>query len=122
MSAVSRKLTKKVVALSVLAAGITVAVPGSMAFANYTTQTQDGQFVGKDGLNCGGQEILGVSGPYGSVQHSWVYYNCSSGSLRRYADVINDFDGTCYGIGPGQARVLHQKFTWFDAYRGSKDC
>lgn len=122
MKNTTKKLSKKLAILGAMGVALTFATP-TAAFANYSTQVIDGQFVGKDGLNCGGQEILGVSGAFGSVQHAWVYYNCSSGSLRRYADIANDWDGDCYGIGPGQARVLDAKWSWANnVYNGSKAC
>jgi hypothetical protein len=106
---------------AVLAAGLTVA-SGGPAAADYTVR----QPVPKDRLHCGGQErITGSSDILGVTfkQHSWVYYNCGAGSVHRKADVKNDWDGDCIGIGPGQALVIHTKNTLFeDVYRGSKPC
>ena len=104
-----------------LAAGLTLASAGPAA-ADYTVR----QPYPKDGLHCGGQErITGSSDILGVTfkQHSWVYYNCGAGSVHRKADVKNDWDGDCIGIGPGQALVIHTKNTLFeDVYRGSKPC
>lgn len=114
---------KKIAAVGVLAVGVTLAAPAGAAMADYSTQVSAGQFVGKDGLHCGGQEIKGVSGPGGSVQHAWVYYNCGDSTVYRKADVNNSWDGDCWGIGPGSVRVLETTYSWFESvYNGTKDC
>lgn len=118
-------LTTKIGALVIGAAGLAIALLlTTMGPASADVVT--GQFVDKSDMHCGGQEritgsvdILGVTFP----QHAWIYYNCSDQTLFRKADIINDFDGDCHGIGPGQARVLATKNSPFsEVYRGSKPC
>lgn len=117
------RISAKVAALAVggLVVGLMAVAPGTASAA--PRDVVSGQFVSKEGLNCGGQELITGDTAMQSKQHAWIYYNCSDSTLRRYADVVNAGDGDCYGIGPGEARVLHAKSTWFDrAYRGSKNC
>ena len=121
----STRLSRKLAALVVGAAALT----GSLTMAASAPASADmtvRQPYPKAGLHCGGQErITGSSDIFGVTfkQHSWVYYNCGDQSVHRKADVKNDFDGDCIGIGPGQALVIHTKNTVFDdVYRGSKEC
>lgn len=116
-----KKLSTKIAALAVggLAVGLMAAAPGTASAAEVVS----GQFVSKAGLHCGGQERITGDTALQSKQHAWIYYNCGDSSVRRYADIKNAFDGDCFGIGPGQARVLHAKSTYFDrVYNGSKPC
>ena len=122
-----RRLSKKLAALAMGAAGLTVGLsltaPG-VAFADVSS----GQFVSKSGLHCGGQQRTtgsSMAGPIPIVQYSWIYYNCGNQSVRRKVDIRNWWDGQCFGIGPGQARVL--KAEWYltgssSPFRGSIAC
>lgn len=107
-----------------LTAGAALTAPGT-ALADVS----NGQFVSKEGLRCGGQQrITGDTGagPLTLSQFSWIYYNCSDRTLRRKADIKYTTDGDCYGIGPGQARVLHNMWgsplVSDDRYNGTKSC
>ena len=124
MNASTNPLARSIAALAL---GATLFTGGlSLAAGPASADVVNGQFVDKRGLRCGGQEskegpndIFGVT----FQQHAWTYYNCGDKTVFRKADVINAFDGKCYGIGPGQARVLHSKVSVFDrVYRGSKPC
>lgn len=114
-------LLKKLAVLVMVASVMTVGMTGTAS-----ADVVNGQFVSKRGLRCGGQErITGSTSFTGGIlqQHSWIYYNCSSRTLRRKADIKFDRDGRCYGIGPGQARVIAIRYAFpRDVYRGSKAC
>lgn len=119
----SDRISAKIATLAVgaLATGLLLVAPGTASAA--PQDVVSGQFVSKEGLNCGGQELITGDSALQSKQHAWIFYNCADTSARFYADIVNAGDGDCYGIGPGEARVLHAKSTWFDrAYRGSKGC
>lgn len=125
------RLAKKisvVAAGAALAAGLTVATPGT-AWAE-RGPVSSGELTSKAGLRCGGQMRSTASASVSSfnipiVQYAWIYYNCGEKTVRRKADIRNWWDGDCFGIGPGQARVL--KAEWYgtgsaNPFRGSKAC
>ena len=124
----NRKWSTTLAALAFGVAGFTVAGAGS-ASADVPGDVAEGQFVNKSGLRCGGQERVVAAptlGTMGTEKRAWVYYNCGRATVRRYADVGRwNPDGKCYGIGPGQARVLDTILTvpgLGNIYNGSKSC
>ena len=126
-STLSRRMAAAAVGATLLTGGLTLAAAGPASADVVPGQDYvSGQFVNKSGLRCGGQERFPGSTEFLGVtlkQHVWVYYNCGDRSVRRKADIINDLDGDCYGIGPGEARVIATKNTVFPKkYRGSKTC
>lgn len=123
-----QRWSTKLATLAFGVAGITVTAAGP-ASADVTGDVAEGQFVNKKGLHCGGQERVVASpslGTMGTEKHAWVYYNCGKSTVRRYADIgRSNPDGKCYGIGPGQARVLDTILTvpgLGNIYNGSKPC
>ncbi len=116
-------------AAAAVAAVALMAVAPSVASADVSGDVSEGQFVDKSGLNCGGQERVIGSASLGqgfTEKHAWVYYNCGDSSVRRYADIGRGTpDGQCFGVGPGEARVLDTIYTvpgLGNIYNGSKDC
>ena len=124
----NRRGSTKLATLAFGVAGFTFAAAGP-ATADVTGDVAEGQKVNKKGLQCGGQERVVASpslGTLGTEKHAWVYYNCGNSTVRRYADIGRwNPDGKCYGIGPGQARVLDTILTvpgLGNIYNGSKRC
>lgn len=118
-----RRMMTGIAAGGLLATGAVMINP-AQAFAD---ELADGQYVDASDYECGSQEIAtGASGgPEDALrQRALVYKNCSGSDVKRKADIIADFDGTCYTIPAGKARTLDALFVFAgrDTYRSAKTC
>ncbi|PPI28343.1 hypothetical protein [Rathayibacter sp. AY1B5] len=100
---------------------VAVATPASAA------EVANGQYVNAASYACGAQEVAtgATLGPEGVLrQRALVFRNCGSSTVERKADIIADFDGSCYSVAPGKARVLDALFVAAgrNTYRASKAC
>lgn len=94
----------------------------SLAGANLT----NGQYVSNSGHQCWGQDYITGgydAGPVHLQEHSYIYRNCRDYAVHRKADIIADWDGSCYNVSARRSRVLAVKYTVpRDVYRNAKSC
>lgn len=107
-------------------AGAVLVALSAVLAASASADVVPGQYLTASKYSCGGQErITGGywAGPAYFQEKSWIFRNCGTTSVRRKADVINDWDGDCYSIPAGTARVLEVKYAIpRQVYRGSIVC